>query len=363
MPIAVLCGAMAMSSYPFLGSQRRCRPWRDGRVSHHPPFPPNHKMLWSPRTGPTRCRGHYSTVVTRCQRPRGPVRPGRHPLAKVCTPSPTTGVGPFRGPVPGPPIGSPGSGLRDRHRCGDERRPGPRRVRVRGRHRRLVPGTDPALPPARMGRARPRRDLGRRGRHRGRGGETAARGRHGGGRHRDHPPARDRGGLGPVEGRLPLVRARTGLVLDPYFSATKMAWLLGPGGVEADDDLVLGTVDSWLIWNLTGGTEGGVLATDASNASRTLLFDIHALAWSDELCRLFGVPRSALTEVRPSCGRFGAVGGALGASAPSVAGVAVSGVAGDQQAALFGQACVSPGMAKVTYGTGSFVLLNVGETC
>ena len=166
-----------------------------------------------------------------------------------------------------------------------------------------------------------------------------------------------------AEGHLPLVRERTGLVLDPYFSATKMEWLLGPGGVGVTDDLVLGTVDSWLIWNLTGGTEGGVLATDASNASRTLLFDIHALAWSDELCRLFGVPRSALAEVRPSCGRFGAVGGALGAAAPSVAGVPVSGAAGDQQAALFGQACVSPGMAKVTYGTGSFVLLNVGETC
>jgi glycerol kinase len=142
-----------------------------------------------------------------------------------------------------------------------------------------------------------------------------------------------------------------------------MAWLLGPGGVEADDHLVLGTVDSWLIWNLTGGTEGGVLATDVSNASRTLLFDIRALAWSDELCGLFGVPRGALAEVRPSCGRFGTVGGALGAAAPTIAGVPVSGVAGDQQAALFGQACVSPGMGKVTYGTGSFVLLNIGEVC
>jgi glycerol kinase len=166
-----------------------------------------------------------------------------------------------------------------------------------------------------------------------------------------------------AEGRLPLVRARTGLVLDPYFSATKMEWLLGPGGVEVTDALVLSTVDAWLIWNLTGGTDGGVLATDVSNASRTLLFDIRDLAWSDELCDLFGVPPAALPEVRPSCGRFGVVRGALGDRGSALAGVPVSGVAGDQQAALFGQACVTPGMAKATYGTGSFVLLNVGEEC
>ncbi len=165
------------------------------------------------------------------------------------------------------------------------------------------------------------------------------------------------------EGRLPLVRARTGLVLDPYFSGTKMEWLLGPGGVEVNDDLVLGTVDAWLIWNLTGAGDGGVLATDASNASRTLLYDIRDRRWSEELCDVFGVPRAALPEVRPSCGRFGVVRGALGDAAPAVAGVPVSGVAGDQQAALFGQACVARGMAKVTYGTGSFVLLNVGEEC
>ncbi len=166
-----------------------------------------------------------------------------------------------------------------------------------------------------------------------------------------------------AEGRLPVVRARTGLVLDPYFSATKMEWLLGPGGVEVTDDLVLATVDAWIIWNLTGGTDGGVLATDATNASRTLLYDIGERSWSDELCDIFGVPRRALPEVRPSCGRFGVVGGTLGTAASTIAGVPVSGVAGDQQAALFGQACVTPGMAKVTYGTGSFVLLNVGERC
>jgi glycerol kinase len=162
-------------------------------------------------------------------------------------------------------------------------------------------------------------------------------------------------------GHLPSVRERTGLVLDPYFSATKMAWLLGPGGVSADADLVLGTVDAWVIWNLTGGPDGGVLATDVTNAARTLLFDIRELDWSDELCELFGVPRAALPEVRPSCGRLGVVGGELGRPGAPLAGVPVSGVAGDQQAALFGQACFSPGMAKATYGTGTFVLLNVGE--
>ena len=166
-----------------------------------------------------------------------------------------------------------------------------------------------------------------------------------------------------ASGHLPVVRERTGLVLDPYFSGTKMEWLLGPGGVELTGDLVLATVDTWLIWNLTGGPEGGVLATDATNASRTLLFDIRERSWSEELCALFGVPHHVLPDVRPSCGRFGVVRGTLGARAATLAGVPVSGVAGDQQAALFGQACVSRGMAKVTYGTGSFVLLNVGEQC
>ncbi|MGA2519848.1 MAG: glycerol kinase GlpK [Acidimicrobiales bacterium] len=164
-------------------------------------------------------------------------------------------------------------------------------------------------------------------------------------------------------GHLPLVRERTGLVLDPYFSATKMQWLLGPGAVPDEPDLALGTVDAWLVWNLTGATAGGAFATDVSNASRTLLLDIGDLAWSAELCELFGVPRTALPEVRPSCGRLGIVTGELVAAAPSLAGVPVSGVAGDQQAALFGQVCVTPGMAKATYGTGTFVLLNVGATC
>ena len=159
-----------------------------------------------------------------------------------------------------------------------------------------------------------------------------------------------------ADGALDLVRARTGLVLDPYFSGTKFEWLLGPGGVPVSADLALGTIDAWLIWNLTGGE---VLATDASNASRTMLFDITALRWDDELTAMFGVPLDALPEVVASSGRIGETSDRGGVPA----GIPVSGVAGDQQAALFGQACFSPGMAKNTYGTGSFVLMNVGPTC
>jgi glycerol kinase len=164
-------------------------------------------------------------------------------------------------------------------------------------------------------------------------------------------------------GHLPYVREHTGLVLDPYFSATKMAWLLADGGVDATPDLVLGTVDSWCIWNLTGGREGGVIVTDPTNASRTSLYDIADHRWSEELGAIFGVPLGALPAVRPSCGRFGLVRGELAGAGSPLAGVPVSGVAGDQQAALFGQACFSTGMAKVTYGTGSFVLANIGSAC
>jgi glycerol kinase len=152
------------------------------------------------------------------------------------------------------------------------------------------------------------------------------------------------------EGNLPLVRKQTGLVLDPYFSATKLEWLLTEGGIEADEDLAFGTVDSWVLWNLTGGA---VHATDPSNASRTMLYDIRRREWSEELCELFGVPVSCLPTVRASSGRFG----------ETADGIPVSGIAGDQQAALFGQACFAPGDAKNTYGTGSFVLLNVGPEC
>jgi glycerol kinase len=157
-------------------------------------------------------------------------------------------------------------------------------------------------------------------------------------------------------GRLPLVRDTTGLVLDPYFSGTKAEWLLREGGVEAGPDLALGTIDSWLLWKLTGGD---VHATEVSNASRTMLFDIRSLEWSAELCDLLGVPMTALPEVRPSSGRFGVVACGI----DGIDGVAIGGVAGDQQAALFGQACFEPGMTKNTYGTGSFVLMNVGATC
>jgi glycerol kinase len=158
------------------------------------------------------------------------------------------------------------------------------------------------------------------------------------------------------QGALPMVRERTGLVLDPYFSGTKFAWMLEHGGVTADEDLALGTVDSWLLWNLTGGT---VHATDPSNASRTMLFDIRRLAWDPELCDLLRVPMDALPRVMPSSGRFGTTSDVCGAPA----GIPISGIAGDQQSALFGQACFTPGMAKNTYGTGSFILLNVGDTC
>src|SRR5439155_11527306 len=157
-------------------------------------------------------------------------------------------------------------------------------------------------------------------------------------------------------GLEPEIRRATGLVLDPYFSATKLEWLLTEGGVSASPGLAFGTVDSWVCWRLTGGPEGGLHVTDPSNASRTLLFDIGRLEWSERLCEIFGVPAGCLPEVRPSSGR-------IGMTDPAASGglaVPVSGIAGDQQAALFGQACFSPGMTKNTYGTGSFVLMNVG---
>jgi glycerol kinase len=157
-------------------------------------------------------------------------------------------------------------------------------------------------------------------------------------------------------GHLPLVRQSTGLVLDPYFSASKLEWLLGPGGVPSTDEIAFGTVDSWLLWKLTGGA---VHLTDVTNASRTMLFDIRAREWSPALCDLFGVPMHLLPEVRPSSGRLGTTS----ADCAAGPGIPVSGIAGDQQAALFGQACFEPGMTKNTYGTGSFVLMNVGAEC
>lgn len=153
------------------------------------------------------------------------------------------------------------------------------------------------------------------------------------------------------------IARRTGLVTDPYFSGTKLEWLLAQGDnrrrAEAGE-LAAGTVDTWLMWCLTGGA---VHATDPTNASRTMLYDIDAHAWSDELLALFGIPRAVLPEVRRSSGAFGtARGSVLGLEAP------IAGVAGDQQSALFGQGCVSAGEAKNTYGTGAFLLLNCGTT-
>ncbi len=155
-----------------------------------------------------------------------------------------------------------------------------------------------------------------------------------------------------------LVAKRTGLLLDPYFSASKIAWLLDhvPGArakAEAGA-LAFGTVDTWVLWRLTGGA---VHATDATNASRTALYDIHTNDWSDALCALFRVPRAILPEVRDCAAEYGATAPALfGAPIP------IRGIAGDQQAALVGQACFAAGMMKATYGTGTFAILNTGTT-
>jgi glycerol kinase len=157
----------------------------------------------------------------------------------------------------------------------------------------------------------------------------------------------------------PMLRAKTGLVLDPYFSGTKLRWIL-----EQDEalkrtaeqgKLACGTIDSFVIWRLTGGASH---ATDATNASRTLLFNIHEMKWDDDLLRYFGVPRSILPEVKPSAGRFGVTKGLD--FLPD--GIPILGVAGDQQAALYGQLCFGPGEGKCTYGTGAFFLLHTGTT-
>lgn len=154
------------------------------------------------------------------------------------------------------------------------------------------------------------------------------------------------------------IRERTGLVLDPYFSGTKLRWLIERDpqirAAAERGELAAGTVDSFLIWRLTGGEAH---ATDATNASRTLLFDIHRMEWSDELLRYFGVPRLLLPDVKPSAAEFGTTKGLD--FLPD--GVPIRGVAGDQQAALFGQGCFDPGEGKCTYGTGAFFLLHTGE--
>ena len=156
-----------------------------------------------------------------------------------------------------------------------------------------------------------------------------------------------------------LIRRQTGLVPDPYFSATKMAWLLEAGRLDGAVTPALGTVDAWILWRLTGGAVSGIFATDPSNASRTMLYNLDTKTYSQELSEALSVPLSLLPEVRPSAGRFGTV------QAPelaALAGVPISGILGDQQAALFGQRCFTPGMAKATYGTGAFVLAHAGST-
>lgn len=154
----------------------------------------------------------------------------------------------------------------------------------------------------------------------------------------------------------PMIAKRTGLVVDPYFSATKLEWMLRDAHVAkraAAGELVAGTIDTWLIWRLTGGA---VHATDPTNASRTMLYDIDAGAWSDELCSLFSVPKGTLPEVRRSSGDFGrTVREHFGAEIP------ICGVAGDQQSALYGQGCWHAGEGKNTYGTGAFLLFNAGR--
>jgi glycerol kinase len=161
-----------------------------------------------------------------------------------------------------------------------------------------------------------------------------------------------------AEGHEPAVTARTGLILDPYFSGTKLAWLLDnvPGAREraARGELAFGTVDSYLLWRLTGGA---VHATDATNAARTLLFNIHRGAWDEDLLTLLDIPRALLPAVRDCSGEFGMTVPELFGGA-----IAIRGIAGDQQAATIGQACFRPGMLKSTYGTGCFALLNTGET-
>lgn len=158
-------------------------------------------------------------------------------------------------------------------------------------------------------------------------------------------------------GKEEMIREKTGLLIDPYFSATKVKWILEhvEGAKEKAErgELLFGTVDSFLVYKLTGGK---VHATDYSNASRTLLYNIYDLDWDDELLALFDIPRSMMPEVRPSGGDFGVTEGKFFET-----GIPIRGIAGDQQAALFGQTCFEPGMAKNTYGTGCFMLMNTGE--
>ena len=156
------------------------------------------------------------------------------------------------------------------------------------------------------------------------------------------------------QGCLSEIRAKTGLVLDPYFSASKFEWMIKSSSVDSSKKFCLGTVDSWLIWKLTNGE---VHATEPSNASRSMLFDLNEGHWSDSLCDMFSVPIDSLPEIRSTSGHFGSTTneGPLGKEVP------IRSAIGDQQSSLFGQACFKPGDTKNTYGTGSFILTNLGE--
>ena len=162
-----------------------------------------------------------------------------------------------------------------------------------------------------------------------------------------------------TQGLEPMIRDRTGLVIDAYFSASKLKWVLDqvPGARSRAEkgELAFGTVDSWLVWKLTGGR---LHLTDSTNASRTMLFNIHEGKWDAELLRLFDIPDPILPEVRSSSEVYGPTGSIM---APGSIGVPIAGIAGDQQAALFGQLCTQPGMVKNTYGTGCFLLMHTGE--
>ncbi len=158
------------------------------------------------------------------------------------------------------------------------------------------------------------------------------------------------------EGLSQTIRDKTGLIIDAYFSATKVKWLLdnveGARKMAESGELAFGTVDSWLVWNLTGGKQH---VTDVTNASRTMLFNIHTLEWDEDLLRIFNIPRSLLPDVKSSSEVYGNTQGIFKTPIP------VAGIAGDQQAALFGQMCIEPGMVKNTYGTGCFMVMNIGS--
>ncbi|HWK04525.1 MAG TPA: glycerol kinase GlpK [Puia sp.] len=162
-----------------------------------------------------------------------------------------------------------------------------------------------------------------------------------------------------AQGLSPLIQERTGLVIDAYFSATKLRWILdnvaGARARAEKGELAFGTVDSWLIWKLTAGK---LHITDSTNASRTLLLNIHTGEWDPELLRIFDIPAGVLPEVRASSEVYGATGSIM---APGSVGMPIAGIAGDQQAALFGQLCTQPGMVKNTYGTGCFMLMHTGK--